>query len=207
MTGAAGDGGPATAALLHLSGALLAADGTLFVTDVSESRIRKVTPAGVISTIAGTGVAGDAGDGGPATAAELQPTQLALTVRGTCSRFRGERRPARSTTAPGSSRPWWDRHGRDERRRRPGFGRADHPGCDRGRRERPLFIAASFIAGTRGIRVVDSAGTIRAVSDLVSNAIAIDPAGALVSATSDQIMRLAPGAFGDTPSLAAGQRA
>jgi len=65
-----GDGGPATAAsLVLLSGLVLDAAGNLYIVD--NDRVRKVTPAGIISTVAGTGVAGFSGDGGPATAATL----------------------------------------------------------------------------------------------------------------------------------------
>jgi uncharacterized protein (TIGR03437 family) len=65
-----GDGGPATAAsLVLLSGLALDAAGNLYIVD--NDRVRKVTPAGIISTVAGTGVAGFSGDGGPATAAAL----------------------------------------------------------------------------------------------------------------------------------------
>ncbi len=39
--------------------------------------IRKVDAAGTITTVAGTGACGDTGDGGPATAAGIQPTTIA----------------------------------------------------------------------------------------------------------------------------------
>lgn len=79
--GFSGDGGEPLKAQLRFeaggnpepSGALaLAADGTLFIADSRNHRIRKVDFAqGVISTIAGTGEAGAAGDGGPAVSAQL----------------------------------------------------------------------------------------------------------------------------------------
>jgi uncharacterized protein (TIGR03437 family) len=70
--GYGGDDGPAAAAKL-LNPRQMAADnaGNLYVADVGNSRIRKITPAGAISTFAGNGVSGGAGDGGPATAAQL----------------------------------------------------------------------------------------------------------------------------------------
>jgi sugar lactone lactonase YvrE len=49
----------------------IAPDGTLFIADGIENAIYKRTAAGVFSVVAGTGVAGFSGDGGPATAAEL----------------------------------------------------------------------------------------------------------------------------------------
>ena len=77
-----GDGGPASAARINAPrGVTVAADGTVFIADTGNHRIRRVTPAGVITTIAGTSI-GFSGDGGPATAAQLSgPYQLAL--RGT----------------------------------------------------------------------------------------------------------------------------
>jgi len=65
-----GDGGPATMAGLSLPGGVaLDGAGNLFLSDQSNGRIRKVTPAGVISTVAGTGAPSYSGDGGPATSA------------------------------------------------------------------------------------------------------------------------------------------
>jgi sugar lactone lactonase YvrE len=45
--------------------------GTLYIADLGNSRIREVSPAGTISTVAGNGDHGFSGDGGPATSAEL----------------------------------------------------------------------------------------------------------------------------------------
>jgi sugar lactone lactonase YvrE len=70
--GFSGDGGPATsAALANPSGIAFDADGNLYIADRGNNRIRKVTPAGIITTVAGNGTQGFSGDGGIATAAEL----------------------------------------------------------------------------------------------------------------------------------------
>ncbi len=85
--GAGGDGGPATAAQLALpTGIALSRDGTLYIADQSNQRIRRVTPDGTITTVAGTGQSGCAstGDGGPATAARIcTPQAVAVGPAGT----------------------------------------------------------------------------------------------------------------------------
>ncbi|HXS98379.1 MAG TPA: SBBP repeat-containing protein [Candidatus Limnocylindrales bacterium] len=85
--GFSGDGGAATSAALNLSSAHagLAVDssGNLYIADTGNQRIRKVTPDGIISTVAGNGVAGFSGDNGPATNAGLNnPTDVALDSGG-----------------------------------------------------------------------------------------------------------------------------
>jgi sugar lactone lactonase YvrE len=58
--------------------------GNLLFADSDNHRIRKVDTAGVITTIAGTGVRGYSGDEGPATAAQLDhPVDLAIAPDGT----------------------------------------------------------------------------------------------------------------------------
>ena len=72
ITGYTGDGGPATAAKLYNPvGIALDASGNAYIIDQLNHYIRKVNTAGIISTIAGTGSAGYSGDGGPATAAQV----------------------------------------------------------------------------------------------------------------------------------------
>ncbi len=74
-TGAAGfsgDGGPATEATLNSpNGLLVAPDGSVYAADDANFRIRRIAPDGVITTVAGNGVRGVAGDGGLATAAQI----------------------------------------------------------------------------------------------------------------------------------------
>jgi sugar lactone lactonase YvrE len=71
-SGFSGDGGPATAAQLNRPRRVAVdADGNLYIVDYGNQCIRKVTAAGVISTVAGNGKIGFSGDGGPARAAQL----------------------------------------------------------------------------------------------------------------------------------------
>jgi sugar lactone lactonase YvrE len=91
QVGAGGDGGPAVSAQLHPqcganypAGIALDRAGDLFIADSGNNRVRMVTPAGVITTVAGSGVQGFGGDGGPATAAQLAfPTGVAVDASGT----------------------------------------------------------------------------------------------------------------------------
>ncbi|MEX0730375.1 MAG: SMP-30/gluconolactonase/LRE family protein, partial [Aquisalimonadaceae bacterium] len=82
--GYAGDGGPATAAQLrHPDGVAVDAAGHLYIADFGNHRIRRVSPDGVITTVAGTGIGGYSGDGGPAAAARLYyPSGVAIDAAG-----------------------------------------------------------------------------------------------------------------------------
>lgn len=74
--GYTGDGGPADEAKLNKPwGVECTPDGDILIADSRNHRIRKVTPAGSISTIAGTGKAGFSGDGGPASEATFDSPQ------------------------------------------------------------------------------------------------------------------------------------
>ena len=67
-----GDGGPATQARLgNTHGVRVGPDGSLYIADPGRSRIRRVGPDGIITTVAGNGQAGYSGDGGPATQAQI----------------------------------------------------------------------------------------------------------------------------------------
>ncbi len=75
-----GDNGPATTARLHApTGLAVDTAGNRYIADTVNNRIRKITPAGIITTIAGTGDAGSKGDNGPATFAQLNgPRSVAV---------------------------------------------------------------------------------------------------------------------------------
>jgi YD repeat-containing protein len=73
--GFSGDGGPAVNAMLHTpSGLAVGPDGSLYIADAGNQRIRRVAPDGVISTFVGVGKSGsrETGDGGPASKAVLR---------------------------------------------------------------------------------------------------------------------------------------
>jgi len=82
--GFSGDGGPATEAQLNFpTGISREPDGALYICDTLNHRIRKVSRDGIITTIAGTGVGGWSGDGGPATSAKLnEPYEIRFDSRG-----------------------------------------------------------------------------------------------------------------------------
>src|SRR5215468_2640664 len=82
--GFSGDGGPATAARLNVVYSVaVTADGGFLIADSGNRRVRRVSPTGIITTVAGTGVQGSAGDGGAATAAQLNdPDGIASTPDG-----------------------------------------------------------------------------------------------------------------------------
>jgi streptogramin lyase len=79
-SGFSGDGGTATSAKLSgPSGIAVDSNGNIYIADTSNQRIRKIDAKGIITTIAGNGVAGFSGDGGTATSALLNnPIGLAV---------------------------------------------------------------------------------------------------------------------------------
>src|SRR5579862_4385108 len=80
-----GDGGWAADAVLRNPGGMIFdQDGNLYVEDMGNAKIRKITPGGLITTFAGTGEAGFSGDGGPASRAQINSylTGLAMDAAG-----------------------------------------------------------------------------------------------------------------------------
>ena len=86
--GSIGDGGPATSASFSQPVRVALFGGNLYVADFGGFRIRKITSAGTITTIAGTGAPCAAptqacGDGGPATQATfVSPETIAIDAAG-----------------------------------------------------------------------------------------------------------------------------
>ncbi len=83
--GYSGDGGPATSASFLVPSAIsLVGDGSYYILDTGDSRIRKVSAAGIITTVAGNGnYLFSSGDGGPATSAQIDaPLGVAVDAGG-----------------------------------------------------------------------------------------------------------------------------
>jgi trimeric autotransporter adhesin len=82
--GFSGDGGPAAEAQLNMpSDVAVDSTGNLYIADQVNQRIRKVTPAGIISTVAGNGTSGFSGDAGRANSAQLNnPCSVAVDSAG-----------------------------------------------------------------------------------------------------------------------------
>jgi sugar lactone lactonase YvrE len=82
--GYSGDGGSAVSAAFHQPrAAAVGSDGTVYIADSYNHRVRRVSPGGEVTTLVGTGQAAFSGDGGPAGAATLHwPHGLALDATG-----------------------------------------------------------------------------------------------------------------------------
>jgi DNA-binding CsgD family transcriptional regulator/streptogramin lyase len=82
--GYSGDGGnPKSAELFAPIGVAISPDGSLFIADTNNHRVRRIDHGGNIVAFAGSGRAAFGGDGGPATAADLNlPTGLAFDSAG-----------------------------------------------------------------------------------------------------------------------------
>ncbi|MDR3744580.1 MAG: Ig-like domain repeat protein [Acidobacteriaceae bacterium] len=101
-----GDGGAATSAGLALPrGLTVDASGNLYLADSANHRIRRISPAGVITTVAGQGTEAFVGDGGSASAASLDsPRSVAISPTGLLTLADTENQRVRqfdAQTAPG----------------------------------------------------------------------------------------------------------
>jgi streptogramin lyase len=84
VKGFSGDGGPADKAQVNNPfGIARGPDGSMYICDTDNHRVRKVTKDGMITTVAGTGTKGYSGDGGPALAAQLnEPYEVRFDAAG-----------------------------------------------------------------------------------------------------------------------------
>lgn len=80
VAGYSGDNGPAIQAQIrcNTSGMGIGPDGSIYL--AHDSRVRRVGPDGIITTVAGTGVPGYSGDGGPATEAQINYQNVGITI-------------------------------------------------------------------------------------------------------------------------------
>ena len=100
--GYSGDHGPAAAAELNgVYGVRGHPDGRLLISNSGNHVVRQITPDGIITTLAGTGEAGNAGDGGPAAQARLNAPEIAVRRRRRQPLRRRRSQPQRSGGRPG----------------------------------------------------------------------------------------------------------
>ena len=180
--GYSGDGGPAVQARLHYpAGVAAAAAGNLYIADTGNHRILWVEPSGTITTVAGTGVPGHTGDGGPAVQAQLRfPGDVAVDATGNLyiadtdnDRIRRVDPSGTITTVAGTGEPGHTGDGGPAVQARlysPADVAVDAAGN--------LYIADTY---NDRIRRVDPSGTITTVADGLSNpaGVAVDAAGSL----------------------------
>ena len=181
--GYSGDGGQATAAQFEFPDRVVVdSSGNLYISDSSDARIRKVDSAGVITTVAGTGTGGYSGDGGQATAAQINnPEGMAVDSSGnlyiadtTNNRIRKVDTSGVITTVAGNGSYGYSGDGGQAtaaRLRRPEGVAVDSSGN--------LYIADSR---SHRIRMVDTSGVITTVAGIGTNGISGD-GGAATSAS------------------------
>ena len=179
-----GDNGPATAAQLYSpSGVAMDSSGNWYIADTSNNRIRMVTPAGVISTIAGTGTAGSTGDNGPASAAELNaPRGLALDSLGNLYIADSGNNEVRKITPAGLILPVATQ--------------LNNPVSVATDAQGSVYIADS---GSNQIITVTAAGTASIFAAIVGpQAVAVDPSGNVLVADATKIWTITPAGVAST---------
>ncbi len=94
----------ASTSLLDPAGVATDAAGNVYIADTEDSRVRKIAPNGVITTVAGNGFSGYTGDGGPATSAQIGlPESVTLDAAGNLYLADNFNKRVRAVSAPGTS--------------------------------------------------------------------------------------------------------
>jgi len=179
-----GDNGPAiTAQLYSPSSVAMDSSGNWYIADTSNNRIRRVTPAGVISTIAGTGTAGSTGDNGPASAAELNaPRGLAFDIFGNLCIADSGNSEVRKITPQGLMLP--------------SITQLNNPVSVATDTQGSVYIAD---AGNNRIVKVTAAGTASTVATInAPQAVAVDASGNVLVADPTQVWTIAPAGVAST---------
>jgi sugar lactone lactonase YvrE len=190
------DGGPATDSALSYPDTVAVRDGSIYVNGTNNRSVRRIDPAGTITTIAGDGEYGADGDGGPALAASLQAYDLAFDAEGNLymadwfnNRLRRLRPDGILDTAAGNGTFSFGGDG----------GPALEAQVSGGTRMAFDGSGNLFVADIANdvVRRVDSSGTITTVARVdfaVAGAIAFDPGGRLHIAESgkNRVVRLEP---------------
>ncbi len=183
----AGDGGAATSASLgQPDGVAIDAAGNLYIADTLSHRIRKVTPDGIIHTIAGSDQWGSAGDGGPAVLAQLiNPRSLAVDAAGNLLIADSSARLVRRITPAGIM----ERVAGNGEQGREGDGGP----AIAARMDLPWGIAVDaagnvLIGDGYAIRMVDRGGTIRTIASGPAKGLAMDASGRLWIATGNTVV-------------------
>jgi len=189
--GFSGDDGPAASARLSVASLVFDAAGNLLLADFLNRRVRRITPAGIIQTVAGTGAAGFSGDNGPATAAQLRrPAGIAVNRAGSLyiadaddHRIRKVAPDGVITTVAGSGSAGFGPDGSIAR-----FSLVGSP------QSVAVDAAGTPYFSTGGwIRRLDSDGTLRSFVQLASpRGMRFDGAGNLYVADANRIVRVSP---------------
>lgn len=173
-----------TASLLAPRNVAVDLSGTLFISEFGGARVRRMRAGGVLEIVAGTGTAGFAGDGGPASAAQLSyPTGLALDAAGNLYIADSSNHRIRKvaggviTTVLGTGTPGADF---PTQLNLPTSVVVDHSGN--------LFVSDS---GNQRIQQLTIAGTINTLPGSGRD-LALDSAGNLFIASGPQVIRVPP---------------
>ncbi len=209
--GFSGDGGAATLAQLNFPWGVAVDDtGNLYIADTDNNRVREVAANGIISTLAGTGIAGSNGDNGPAAAAQLNsPRGLALDSAGNLYIAEALGNRIRKITPAGVITRV---AGVDEA----GFS-GDGGLATSATLNGPTAVAVDrtgtiFIADTVNsrIRKISPAGIIDTLAQLPSppNGVALDTAGNVLAAVNQRVLKVTPaGAISTIAGTASNQGA